>query len=183
MWFGLTTFTESIAETAAHNLQITATSCSSCLPAFSFLRPIVCMGKWEEIKHRISRQPISVYRAIFCLHQSMCFANECMENLFLIFNWWNENKKSWIPDHNLPSVAWDTNQRRNENASSKTQAHSKHIQFDFLKLGHLHDRVLAAGYPHWAQIDFWMWYDERPHRRHNVCVLLWRFPKLDVPFV
>lgn len=47
----------------------------------------------------------------------------------------------------------------------------------------LHERNLAAGYPHCAHVDFWMWYDERPQRRHNVCVLLWRFPKLVVPFV
>lgn len=42
---------------------------------------------------------------------------------------------------------------------------------------------MAAGYPHWEHSDFWMWYDERPQRRHRVCVLLRRFPKLDVPFV
>lgn len=47
----------------------------------------------------------------------------------------------------------------------------------------LHERVLAAGYPHWAQTDFWMWYDERPQRRQIVCVLLRRLPKLDVPLV
>ena len=28
-----------------------------------------------------------------------------------------------------------------------------------------------------------MWYELRPHRLHNVCVLFRRLPKLDVPFV
>merc|ERR1719447_922357 len=43
--------------------------------------------------------------------------------------------------------------------------------------------VLALGYPHDAHTFFWMWYDLRPHRTHNVCDLLWRLPKLDVPLV
>lgn len=76
---------------------------------------------------------------------------------------------------------------------------------------HIHLRVLAAGYPHEEQVCFWMWRDRRPvsksvsavhgdivtvfsriegvgeccyvpQRRHSVCVLLWRFPKLEVPF-
>jgi len=47
----------------------------------------------------------------------------------------------------------------------------------------LYLRIRFAGYPHAEQRCFWMWYDERPHRRHSVCVLLWRLPKLDVPFV
>lgn len=88
-------------------------------------------------------------------------------------------EKWWKFPITLPSVAWDTNQWISENASSKTQA----IFFPKVWFNYLHDRIFLAGYPHWAHIDFWMWYDERPQRRHNVCVLLWRLPKLEVPFV
>jgi len=100
--------------------------------------------------------------------------------------------------------------------------------------GDVHFRTLAAGYPHEAQVLFWMWSERRPvrsipmsafsfvinasrfilpqelppfsefsnpyvnvegrvegppgvsidvpHRRHRVCDLLWRLPKLEVPF-
>lgn len=51
------------------------------------------------------------------------------------------------------------------------------------KKKNLHERNLAAGYPHCAHCDFWMWYEDLPHLRHKVCVLLRRLPKLDVPFV
>lgn len=37
-------------------------------------------------------------------------------------------------------------------------------------------RFLAAGYPHEAQVLFWMWYDLRPHRLQMVWVLLRRLP-------
>ena len=41
-----------------------------------------------------------------------------------------------------------------------------------------HFLILAAGNPQDAQDDFWMWKLRCPQRRHIVCVLLWRFPKL-----
>lgn len=44
-------------------------------------------------------------------------------------------------------------------------------------------RVLADGNPQAAQRCFWRWYDERPHRRHNECVLQLRLPNDWVPFV
>lgn len=50
-------------------------------------------------------------------------------------------------------------------------------------MNNLHLRILAAGYPHDEHRFFWMWYDDRPQRTQIVCVLLWRLPKLDVPFV
>lgn len=53
----------------------------------------------------------------------------------------------------------------------------------FYSYDNLQWRSFLLGYPHWAHLDFWMWYDDRPQRRHKVCVLLWRLPKLDVPFV
>lgn len=61
----------------------------------------------------------------------------------------------------------------------------------------------ALGYPQFEQVCFWTWRDRRPiyveistcssfhqspvamsipQRRHKTCVLLWRLPKLDVPF-
>lgn len=43
--------------------------------------------------------------------------------------------------------------------------------------------ILLSGYPHDEHLDFWMWYELLPHRRHSVCVLLWRLPNDDVPFV
>jgi hypothetical protein len=63
----------------------------------------------------------------------------------------------------------------------------------------VHFRMLAAGYPQAEHVCFWMWRDRRPganqlmlcshvevkdapQRRQRVCVLLWRLPKLDVPF-
>lgn len=61
--------------------------------------------------------------------------------------------------------------------------HSDYTQFLFMVKRNLHERNLAAGYPHCEHVDFWIWYDDLPHRRHNVCVLLRRFPKLEVPFV
>lgn len=42
---------------------------------------------------------------------------------------------------------------------------------------------VLLGYPHCAHLDFWMWYEERPHLLHNVWVLLRRLPKLEVPLV
>ena len=44
-------------------------------------------------------------------------------------------------------------------------------------------RILAAGKPHDEHLLFWMWYELRPQRRHSVCVLLCRLPKLCVPLV
>lgn len=48
-------------------------------------------------------------------------------------------------------------------------------------------RLLALtdqlNWPILADFLCWMWKFERPVRRHIVCVLLWRFPKLDVPLV
>merc|ERR1719175_285087 len=44
-------------------------------------------------------------------------------------------------------------------------------------------RILAAGYPHGAQIFFWIWKATFPHRRHKVWVLLRLFPKELVPLV
>lgn len=44
--FGLTTFTESITESATNNLQITATSCSSSLTTLSLFWPIICVCVW-----------------------------------------------------------------------------------------------------------------------------------------
>lgn len=52
-----------------------------------------------------------------------------------------------------------------------------------LKQKYLQLLILAAGYPHWEQVDFWMWYDERPHLRHKVWVLLCLLPNEEVPFV
>lgn len=48
---------------------------------------------------------------------------------------------------------------------------------------HWYSRIFAAGYPHFEQVCFWMWRERRPHRLHSVCVLFWRLPKLEVPFV
>ena len=47
----------------------------------------------------------------------------------------------------------------------------------------LNRRIFAPGYPHDEQTFFWRWNDTLPHRRQSVCVLLWRFPKDEVPFV
>ena len=44
-------------------------------------------------------------------------------------------------------------------------------------------RVLAPGYPHWAQVFFWMWRLTRPQRRHKVWVLFRRLPNELVPLV
>jgi len=44
-------------------------------------------------------------------------------------------------------------------------------------------RILAWGKPHEEQIFFCLWKVMRPHRRQPVCVLVWRLPKLEVPFV
>lgn len=38
----------------------------------------------------------------------------------------------------------------------------------------------AAGLQGWVR-TFWMWKERRPQRRHSVCVLVWRRPKLPVP--
>jgi hypothetical protein len=44
-------------------------------------------------------------------------------------------------------------------------------------------RILAAGKPHELHLFFWMWYELRPHLRHNVWDLLCLIPKLCVPLV
>lgn len=48
---------------------------------------------------------------------------------------------------------------------------------------YLQRRILDAGYPHEAHCDFWQWKDLFPQRRHKVCVLSLRLPKLAVPLV
>ena len=47
----------------------------------------------------------------------------------------------------------------------------------------LYLRLLACGYPHGAQIFFWIWKATFPQRIHKVCVLLRRFPNELVPLV
>jgi hypothetical protein len=47
----------------------------------------------------------------------------------------------------------------------------------------LYLRVLAAGYPHDAQVCFWLCMERRPQRLQMPWVLVWRLPKLEVPLV
>jgi len=54
----------------------------------------------------------------------------------------------------------------------------------FLRLAfsdQLYLRILAAGYPHEAQVFFWLWSERRPQRLQRPWVLVWRLPKLEVP--
>ncbi len=47
---------------------------------------------------------------------------------------------------------------------------------------HSYFRVFAAGKPQFEQVLFWICHDRLPHLRQIVCDLLWRLPKLLVPF-
>lgn len=57
------------------------------------------------------------------------------------------------------------------------------VRLLFAFIPQLNLRIFEAGYPHEEHVLFWMWNVRRPHRRHVVCDLLVRFPKLVVPFV
>jgi len=91
--------------------------------------------------------------------------------------------KTWVwTPYSLLSLA-RTQCFRTRNFQAATAPDSKRAVKVWKTLGNLQCLNLRLGYPHCAHFDFWIWYDERPHRRHRVCVLLRRFPKLDVPFV
>jgi hypothetical protein len=44
----------------------------------------------------------------------------------------------------------------------------------------IHLRTLAAGYPHEAQVLFWMWKERRPQRRQSVCDLFCEVVRMHV---
>lgn len=52
-WLGLCSFTESVAEAAANNFQVTATSSSGSLPSLGLDRPVVYKEKTAKLAHEV----------------------------------------------------------------------------------------------------------------------------------